>query len=342
MFKRVLAALRRLIRRKRAPSPSEQEWLRMILLVRKLQHGQHAFVQRLDDIRALTGSMGSFRSDFGALHEQLGAARESAGDLERGLSERLAKLDGLPDPSAERADVDGRLAHMDVLAARLETLAAEAPTGPAGSTELQALLARLTDLATRLESSQESERSFGGQEELARLYERIQELAEGLAQKRRAHDGDAHDGDDNAADLGEHVERLGEQLETLDCALEALGSGDSLQMLGNTLARLEKLARRFERKSGELRANALASGEMAALLARFETLAERIEQAPVFLPELPPGATTNALDASEAARELEGVRAAILCEQESRRHTEDELRALKEKLRSSELARTPS
>lgn len=344
--KRVLGSLRRLVRRRRAPNPSQQEWLRLILLVRRLQHGQLAFVQRLDEIRALTGVMGSFRSDFGALHEQLGAARLSAGELERGLSERLGRLDGLPDPVAERADVDRRLARLDGLAGRLETLALQAPArNSQASLEQEALLARLGEIATQLEATRESERAVGGQDELARLYERIQELAESLSAGPR---GGAPGGDEAAdralseattAELAAHVERLGEQLETLDCTVQSLGTGDSLQLLGETLTRLEKLARRFERKSGELRAGALASGELAALLARFETLAERLEQAPVALPELPPDAFAGGLDAEGTQRELEGLRAAILCEQESRRKGDDELANLREKLRASELAR---
>ncbi len=274
-MKRVSAALRRLIRRKRVPRAGEQEWLRLILLVRKLQHGQLAFVQRLDDVRALTGSMGSFRADFAELHEQLGAARDSAGALEHGLAERLAKLDGLPDPEAERADVDRRLARLDGLAARLESVAAQAPLGAAAA----------------------------------------------------------------SGELREHVTRLGEHLESLDCALEALGTGDSQQVLGDTLARLEQLSQRLEKKSGELRAGALASGEMAALLARFEALAERLEQAPAALPELPAETTGGTLDLATASRELNGLHAALLCEQESRQRSEDELAELKERLRASELAR---
>jgi chromosome segregation ATPase len=337
-MKRALGSLRRLIRRRRVPSPSEQEWLRLILLVRRLQHGQLAFVTRLDEIRALTGAVGSFRSDFGALHEQLGAARLSASELERGLSERLQRLDGLPDPTAERADVDQRLATLDGLAARLETLAAEAPT-TRDSSEQEVLLARLSDLATRFEAAQQVERAVGGQDELARLYERIQELAEGLARAPRERTPDADDADGPAADLENNVARLGEQLETLDCALESLGTGDSLQVLGETLARLEKLARRFERKGGELRAGALASGELAALLARFENLAERLELAPVSLPELPVGTMTEGGGDEATLREIEGLRAAVLCEQESRRHTDEELQTLRERLRASELAR---
>src|SRR5262245_8743110 len=101
--------LRRLFRRRRAPRPGEQEWLRLILLVRKLQSSQYAFVQRLDEIRALTGALTTFRSDFSALHEQLSAARESAGELERGLSERLNHLEPLHEPDRERAVFDQRI-----------------------------------------------------------------------------------------------------------------------------------------------------------------------------------------------------------------------------------------
>lgn len=343
VMKRVLGSLRRIVRRRRTPSPSQQEWLRLILLVRRLQHGQLGFVQRLDEIRVLTGALGSFRSDFGALHEQLGAARVSAGELERGLSERLGKLDALPDPVGERADVDRRLARLDGLAARLETLALQAPSSK-NSQEQEAVLARLGEIAAQLEATRESERAVGGQDELARLYERIQELAESLssgALRGAAGEGEGEESLAAAttAELALHVERLGEQLETLDCTVQALGTGDSLQVLGETLARLEKLARRFERKSGELRAGALASGELAALLARFESLAERLEQAPVSLPELPSDTLSSALDAEGTQRELEGLRAAILCEQESRRHSDDELASLREKLRASELAR---
>ena len=338
-LKRVLASLRRLVRRQRVPTPSEQEWLRLILLVRKLQHGQLAFVQRLDEIRALTGVVGSFRSDMGALHEQLDAARLTAGELERGLSERMEKIDALPDPAGERADVDRRLAHMDGFAARLERLAAQTPHASAPSPELEAVLARFGELAARIESAHEVERRVGGQDELARLYARIQELAESVGRAPRAGATDGEGTTGVSTELGEHVARFGEQLETLDCSLEALGAGDSLQVLGDTLARLEKLARRFEKKSGELRASAMTSGELAALLARFEALADRLEQLPSMLPELPADALAQRPLDAEGARELEALRAAVLFEQESRRQTDDELRASKEKLRSSELAR---
>ncbi len=320
--------MRRLFRRRRAPGPSEQEWLRLILLVRRLQRGQLTFAQRLDEIRTLTSALGSFRSDLGAMHEQLGAARESAGELERGLSERLQNLDALPDPGAERAALDQRLASLDAVAARLETLAGQAPA--AHGHELGAVLERFDDLAARFESVQAAERSVGGQEELAQLYERILELAEG--QSRRP----AVDLSDSAfaREAGARLARMGEQLENLEGALQELAASTGASKHKQTLARIEKLAVRLERRS----AGPGAAKEMTALLNRFEALANRLEQTPAALSELPSESSPSGPD-PETTRALEEVRVALLCEQESRRRFEAELESAREKLRSSELAR---
>ena len=81
---------------------------------------------------------------------------------------------------------------------------------------------------------------------------------------------------------------------------------------------------------------------MASLLSRFEAIAERIELAPSVLPELPADTLAGGVSAAERealTQELQGLRAAMLCEQESRRKADEDLAGLREKLRASELAR---
>lgn len=327
-MKRAFGSLRRLLRGKRAPSPREQEWLRLILLVRRLQHGQLAVVQRLDEIRTLTVALGSFRSELEAMHEQLEAARMSAGELERGLSERMQRLDELPDPGAEHAVLDQHVAALDALAARLETLASQAPAAePSG--QLDVALARLEGLATRIENAQAADRAVGGQEELAHLYDRILELAEGLA-----HRPPPVDLSDSAfaRDAGARLARMGVQLDALTETVQELTATTSAKAHGETLAQIERLATRLERRS----AGPGAAKEMTALLNRFEKVAHRLEQPPAALPGAAPGPS---VPDAETLRALEEMRVAALCEQESRRRVEGELESTREKLRASELAR---
>jgi hypothetical protein len=319
-----------MLRRRRAPSPREQEWLRLILLVRRLQHGQLAFAQRLDEIRALTAALGSFRSDVGALHEQLGAARMSAGELERGLFERLKSLDALTAVGDQSAALDRRIGSLDALAARLETLAAQVSSNQGGH-ELDRVLARFGELAARFEAVQAAERSVGGQDELAQLYDRIQELAEGLARKPAPVDlSDSA----FAREAGASLARMGAQLDTLGEAVRELTTTSSAKAHGETLAQIERLAARLERRS----VGPGAAKELTALLNRFEKLAQQIEQAPAVHGAHPSQAGASAPDA-ETMRALEELRVAALCEQESRRRVEGELEAAREKLRASELAR---
>lgn len=296
--------LRRILRRVRTSGPSEQQWLRLILLVRRLQRGQIAFAQRLDEVRALSGVLGSFRSNFGALQEQLVAARESAAELEQGLAERLGKLDLLPDPDRERAALDQRLGVLDELLLRAERLAGQVPAGVAHANELGAQLARLGELATRFESLHQTERTVGGQEELARLYERIQELAEGLAEGHAA---------------------------------PSTGRSPASEALEYLAGRFEHLSRCVETLVAEAKsvASAEATDQLQAL-ARLERVAERLELAPAALPELPLGTIP---DDGAAAQELEDFRVQLVFEQDSRRRTEGELESVRERLRASEMAR---
>jgi chromosome segregation ATPase len=324
-MKRTFGSLRRLLRGRRAPNPSEQEWLRLILLVRRLQRGQLAFAERLDEMRTLSAALGSFRSDLGTLQEQLGAARESAGELEQGLGERLRKL---PDPGAEHAALDRRVGALDAITARLETLAGQAPGAPV---ELGTVLARLSELAARFEGAQAAERAVGGQDELARLYERMLELAEDLA--RRPPPADLSDSA-FARDAGACLARTAVQLEKLETSLQELATSTGADAHRETLERIEVLATRLERRS----VGPGAAKELTALLNRFEKLANRMEQAPVALPELPPETVGGGPD-PETARALEELRVGLLCEQESRRRVEEELESTREKLRASELAR---
>jgi hypothetical protein len=331
-LKRALGSLRKLIRRGRAPGPSEHQWLRLILLVRRLQHGQFAFAQRLDEIRALTGQLGSFRSDFGALHEQLASARETAGELERGLAERLGKLDALPDPEAERAALEQRLAALDVVTGRLERLAGQAPAEALPGDEVGALLAQLGELAGRFEASAEAERSAGGQNELAQLYERIQEMAEGLALSG----GAPPDAVPSAHASDEALASIAAQLEHLEGAVEALAANAALASQDETLERLERLAQRLEKRGPARGASSAAPEELIPLVARLEELTLRLEQSPATLPELPP---ETLVSEGISARDLEELRIQLACEQESRRRVDTELENSRERLRSSELAR---
>ena len=326
-MKRAFGSLRRMFRRRRAPRPPEQEWLRLILLVRRLQHGQLAFAQRFDEIRALAAALGSFRSDVGALHEQIGAARLSAGELERGLHERLRSVKGTED---ERAALDRRIGNLDALAARLETLATQAPSAQIGP-ELDAMLSRFGELAARFEAVQAAERQVGGQEELAHLYDRILELAEGLAQKPPAVDlSDSA----FAREAGARLVRISVQLEKVNAALEELTKSSSAAAHGETLTQIELLATRLERRS----TGPGAAKELTAVLNRFEALASRMERAPAASPALPGAMGASSQDV-EALRAIEELRVSLMCEQESRRRIEGELEASREKLRASELAR---
>jgi hypothetical protein len=329
-MKRAFGSLRRMLRGKRAPTPREQEWLRLILLVRRLQHGQYAVVQRLDEIRTLTTALGSFRSELEAMHEQLEAARMSAGDLERGLAERVQRLDGLADPGAERALLDSRLAALDALAARLETLAGQAPAdGRAG--QLEDVLARFEGLATRIENTQAAERLVGGQDELAHLYERILELAEGLT-----HRPPPVDLSDSAfaREAGARLAHMSVQLDGLSETVEELSKTTGAKSHAETLAQIERLAARLDRRS----VGPGAAKELTALLNRFDRVASRLEQPPAALPGPASGGVAGAPDA-ETQRALEELRVAALCEQESRRRVEADLDTTREKLRASELAR---
>ena len=252
--KRASGSLRRLLRRMRAPRPAEQDWLRLILLVRRIQHGQLALVRRLDDMHALTGVAATIRSDFQALHEQLGAARESAGELERVLAERQEKAPAEDAHAAEQAEIDRRIATLDALVDRVETLAGQAPTEHAPgehtpSGQLEALLARFGELAERIEAAQEAERAVGGQDELAKLYERIQELAEGLGPARVGPDAAGQSVQRVSSDeLDAHLARLADQLELLEDNVRALGTSGPVA-LEERLERLERVAARLDRRA---------------------------------------------------------------------------------------------
>jgi chromosome segregation ATPase len=335
----MLDALRRMIRRRRAPSPSDQEWLRLILLVRRLQHGQLASLQRLDGVRGLASAMGTFRGDFRTLHAELVAARDAAAQLEQGLGDRLQRLDGLPDPAAEREQLDARLARLDELSARLERAAGDeqGATVPAG---LEETLAQLSSVAARLESACAAERASGAQDELARLYERIQELAEAMARAPRG----ARGGGPGTADIDALGERLETRLAELESALIALGGEMSPAALEARLAPLEQLGQRLAEQldaAGAVRASSgtLDMAGQADLLARMDALATRIEQAPVLLPELPSDALSHGSPLGIPVEQFEALQATLAAAHEAHRRAEGELETLRGQLRSSELAR---
>jgi len=148
-----LGSLRRFLRR-RAPRPSDQEWLRLILLVRKLQRGQYAFLQRFDEVRSFTGVLSSVRNEFGGLQEKLGEAHASLARLEQGL-ERIGPPSPALDPRLEE-----RLSQLDSLAVHLSEFARRGTTQAPFAAELgetlaylQEHVAGLENLAERLETS---------------------------------------------------------------------------------------------------------------------------------------------------------------------------------------------
>ena len=339
LLRRAFGSLRRLLRARRSPRPSEQEWLRLILLVRRMQRGQLAVAQRLDEIRALTGVLGSFRSDFGTLHEQLSAARESAGELERGLSERLSKLDTLPDAREERAALDQRIRALDGLTEKLQTLAAHAPSAHTLLGEFSPLVARLGDLAARIEAAQASERAVGGKDELARLYERIQELAESLAKPTQV----LESADPSTArDFQEQLTTFGVQLSALEGAIQCFAEQENAGGQAELVKRLERIVQRLDRKArGSRTGDAAASSglspeEFIPFLARLKAVALRFEE----LPSGSSGTPANDVAPSpELIAELEQLRIQLACELEPRRRQEAEMEAARECLRSSELAR---
>jgi DNA repair exonuclease SbcCD ATPase subunit len=337
--RKLIDALKRMIRRRRAPSPSDQEWLRLILLVRRLQHGQLASLQRLDGVRGLASAMGTFRGDFRILHQELVAARDAAAQLESGLGERLQRLDGLPDASTERVELDLRLARLDELSLRLERAASDGHGArlPDGLAET---LAQLSDVAARLDAACTAERAHGAQDELARLYERIQELAEAMARAPRG----ARGGGPGAADIDALGERLETRLAELESALVALSGELSPEALESRLEPLERLGERLgARLAEQLDAPRAGHAEDASghaeLIARMDALATRIEQAPVLLPELPSDAMAGGVPLGIPVAQFEALQATLAAAHEAHRRAETELASLRAQLRASELAR---
>jgi len=146
-----MGSLRRLLGRGRAPRPKEQEWLRLILLVRKLQRSQFAFFQRFDEVRDLNGTLASFRNDFGAFQAQLSQSQEVLGRLEQGLERGLDRIE-LPVMAARVGGaLDVRLARLDALARNLREIAA-APVDTPLAAEMGATLAYLQELVGSFES----------------------------------------------------------------------------------------------------------------------------------------------------------------------------------------------
>jgi len=336
-LKRAMGPLRRLFRRRR--SPSEQEWLRLILLVRRMQRGQLAVASRLDEVRELTGVVGSFRTDFGTLHDQLVQARTAAEALERGLAERLGVLANLPDAGEERAMLERRIVTLDRLAGRLEAIAAKAPGAHTIALELADQVQRLNELATRIESAAATQ-GTQGQDELARLYERIQELAEGLARAEPAPPAVPSlppPAPFPMEELDQRFMMLGEQLGDVHAEVRKLGPQPDAHLQENMLARLERLATRLE-KSGRGRGAGVAPEELEPLLERVAELTARLEGAgawPAGAEAVLPGGALG----PELAQELEELRVQVSFEQEARHASEAELTGLRERLRAAELAK---
>ncbi|HEX6886011.1 MAG TPA: hypothetical protein VF530_21735, partial [Planctomycetota bacterium] len=329
-LKRALGPLRRLLRRRR--SPSEQEWLRLILLVRRMQRGQLAVATRLDEVRELTGVVGSFRTDFGTLHDQLTQARMSAEALERGLAERLGLLANLPDAGEERAMLERRIVTLDRLAGRLESIAAKAPGAHTIALELSDQVQRLNELATRIESAAATQGAHG-QDELARLHARLQELVDGLARAERA-PAPPPPAPFPLEELDQRFMLIGEQLGDVHAEVRKLGPQSDAHLQENMLARLERLATRLE-KSGRGRGAGVAPEELEPLLERVAELTARLDGAAAW----PASAVPGGAPGPELLQELEELRVQVSFEQEARHASEAELTGLRERLRAAELAK---
>jgi len=317
VLKRALAALRRSWRRGRKPRPGESEWLRLILLMRRLQHGQMAIVRKLDAVDSLASIARSARAEFAELDGDLAAACESAEQLERGLAERAKELAALPDPAEERAGIDRRVARLDELAARLETLASERAEDPGPSSELLELLDRFDSLAARLDSAHEVEHAPVAAGELERLHARIDEVVASLG---------AHARDPATPEaFAVLIEGFGVQLDRFEGQVQAFTTAPPAELqLG--LDRLERVAARLERRS---RQGGIAGATAEELLARIATRVDELGHARQL------GSTGSVLPEGASATDD----ATLLAEREARRQAEDEARALRDQLRASELAR---
>jgi chromosome segregation ATPase len=147
-----LAFVRRFLRRSRVPRPNQQEWLRLILLVRKLQRGHIAFLQRFEDVRSLSGTLTSFRGSFDGLEERLGQAHGSLDLIQESLALTLERVEPIAKLRAEGAAFDEMLERLEALAQHLGELTRTLPVEATRASELGETLVHLQDLGGFLES----------------------------------------------------------------------------------------------------------------------------------------------------------------------------------------------
>jgi DNA repair exonuclease SbcCD ATPase subunit len=147
-----LALLRRFFRRRGVSRPSQQEWLRLILLVRKLQRSHLVFLQRFEDVRSLSATITSFRGSFGALEERLGQAHGSLDLIQESLVRTLQRVEPLANLRAEGAGFDEMLGRLEGLAQHLGELTRTLPVESSRASELGETLVHLQDLAGFIES----------------------------------------------------------------------------------------------------------------------------------------------------------------------------------------------
>lgn len=228
----LLGALRRRLRRRKRPR--ELELLRLILTVRKLQHGQLALVQRFDELRNLRGALESFRAGAGSLEAELGSARAVLEDLGQVLRERLEVIAEAEEEQDPPPQIRDPLVALEARFERLEQLIAHRTGAPllelpsSASAELEAELARLRGeqvcerealrrataelegLRAKLRSTEIARVEIETRHttELAQFADHARELVVSLEGRVRAREGELDEARERERALGERIVEL--------------------------------------------------------------------------------------------------------------------------------------
>jgi hypothetical protein len=306
----VLGSLRRLLRwrRRRVSRPSQQQWLELILALRKLQQGQLALLQRFDAVRALPGTLASLRSGVGGLHDQLRGAREALSGLELGLSEGLRRtgpVEAVPArPPGPDPELQGQLSRLADIVGRLEDLpATPAPLEPGA--QLEPLYARLQDLVERLEHNEglQPEATLtlapaSSPERRSELPEELDRLAAELAAER-----------ENALRVSAELAELRERLRSSELAraeLEARHMGEMTQLADHAQSQVRRLEDELLKKRRGLAALTEENIQLQNALAELRQQSQAGGPAPAAGPEPPAAAEAPAETRTHSRRVKQG------------------------------------